>query len=259
MKIFGISPVKYEQNRLKIIRNLRIISGSFTAIAILPIIIYLMFWTGIINATSPFSDDIQQPVAKVNAKTATGTAFLVSPTKMLTARHVVEQLGVGKFVEVTFERLPNPITLSAKIIYIAPTNVQVDRSNPSASVPIEYFLTDFAVLELERPVEIVPLILGESDGIAPLDEVVLIGYPGGDYSITKGNINNDKFQNLDLFKLDATSNPGNSGGPCILKADNTVIGVLVGGSGPNVQGENISTKITSIKKALTKAKIDIDK
>jgi len=99
------------------------------------------------------------------------------------------------------------------------------------------------------------LVLGESDAVQNLDEVVLIGYPNGDYSITKGNINSDKYQGLNLFKLDATSNPGNSGGPCILKEDNTVIGILVGSSTTAQQGENIAVKISDVKKILAAAKI----
>jgi S1-C subfamily serine protease len=77
----------------------------------------------------------------------------------------------------------------------------------------------------------------------------------GDYSITKGNINSEKYQGVNLFKLDATSNPGNSGGPCILKDDNTVIGILVGSSATAQQGENVALKIDDVKKILKSANI----
>jgi len=133
-----------------------------------------------------------------------------------------------------------------RAVVTIPTNFK----SSGGQVPIEYFLTDIAVLEVPEISEIVPLELGESDEVNNLDEVILIGYPHGDYSITEGNINSKEFQGYDLFKLDAASNPGNSGGPCILKSDNTVIGILVGGSGPLYQGENVALKINVVKKIL---------
>jgi hypothetical protein len=39
-----------------------------------------------------------------------------------------------------------------------------------------------------------------------------------------------------------------TGGLCILKDDNTVIGILVGGSRPQYQGQNVALKINDIKK-----------
>jgi S1-C subfamily serine protease len=104
-----------------------------------------------------------------------------------------------------------------------------------------------------------PLVLGESDAVQNLDEVILIGFPNGDYSITKANINSDQYQGVNLFKLDAASNPGNSGGPCFLKDDNTVIGILVGGKQPGTQGENIALKINTVKDLLRKSGIDFSK
>jgi S1-C subfamily serine protease len=141
--------------------------------------------------------------------------------------------------------------MKAKIRYITPTDKQI----VNGEVDTEYFLTDMAVLEVSEISDIEPLVLGESSIVENLDEVILIGYPNGDYSITKGNINSQKYHDADLFKLDATSNPGNSGGPCILKNDNSVIGILVGGSSIAKQGENIALKIDDVKSILGKAGI----
>jgi S1-C subfamily serine protease len=253
MKAFGITPEEYEKNRLGLLRAVRTSSWFFVVVLLLPFVVGLLYQFGILNSASPFSDDIQQPVAKVITPQGVGTAFLVSPTKLLTAGHVVNGLKVGDNVELVFERLETPQTIQAKILYIAPNTVQV---KPDGSVPFEYFLNDFSVLELATPSEIPPLFLGESDAVNLLDEVILIGYPSADFSISKGNLNNDSFNGLNLFKLDATSNPGNSGGPCILKIDNTVIGVLVGGQ-QNSQGQNIAIKIADIQTKLKAAGIDI--
>jgi S1-C subfamily serine protease len=157
-------------------------------------------------------------------------------------------MAVDDEVELFFEHSQNQLQVKAKIKYITPT----DKPIVNGKVETEYFLTDMAVLEVSEINDIAPLILGESSTVINLDEVILIGYPNGDYSITKGNINSQKYQDVDLFKLDATSNPGNSGGPCILKIDNTVIGILVGGSTIAKQGENIALKIDDVKSILDK-------
>ncbi|PGH38328.1 MAG: hypothetical protein CRN43_15845, partial [Candidatus Nephrothrix sp. EaCA] len=159
---------------------------------------------------------------------------------------------VGDQVDLIFEHSKNKLQAKATVKYIAPSKVV---GSADGSVPIEYFLSDVAVLEVPEISDIEPLALGESETVKNLDEVILIGYPHGDYSITKGNINSDKYQGVNLFKLDAASNQGNSGGPCILKDDNTVIGILVGGNATAQQGENIALKIADVKNFLKEAKI----
>jgi S1-C subfamily serine protease len=208
-----------------------------------------LFYFGIISGRAAFGSEIQEPVAKVVTGSSLGTAFLINPTTLLTARHVVEKSQVGNQVDVFFERSKNQLQVKATIKYIAPASVQ----STGDVVPVEYFLSDIAVLEVAEISDIEPLILGESSAVQNLDEVILIGYPNGDYSITKGNINSDRYQGANLFKLDATSNPGNSGGPCILKDDNTVIGILVGSSAIAQQGENVALKIDDVKRILEKA------
>jgi S1-C subfamily serine protease len=218
---------------------------------ILPFFIYALFSFNVLKGKPIFSSDVQEPVAKVLTGTGVGTAFLINSTTLLTARHVVENKKVGDQIDLIFEHSKNQYRTKATIKYIAPTAVQSE----SGLVPGEYFLSDVAVLTVSEINDIEPLILGESESVQNLDEVILIGYPSGDYSITKGNINSNTYQGLNLFKLDATSNPGNSGGPCILKDDNAVIGILVGSSAIANQGENIALKIDDVKRILGNAKI----
>lgn len=248
----GITETIQENKRVSVLKKIRIVTVLFVVSILLPFLIYLLFNLGLITGKPAFNSDIQEPVAKVVASTGVGTAFLISPTILLTARHVVENNKVGDEVELFFEQSKSKLNIKAKIKYISPSSFQPINGQ----VPMDYFLTDVAVLEVAEITEIEPLQLGESDAVNNLDEVILIGYPNGDYSISKGNINSDKFQGFNLFKLDATSNPGNSGGPCILKNDNTVIGVLVGGSGSQYQGENVALKIDDIKKILQIANIN---
>jgi len=249
-----MTPISENQKEIirteKIKRKRQAISTAIP-VAFLPLLIYVLFYFGVIPNKPSFNSDIQEPVAKVVAKSGMGTAFLISPTTLLTARHVVDGMAVGDQVELFFEHSPNKLQVKAKIKFIAPTNRQIVNN----LVDTEYFLSDMAVLEVSEITDIVPLALGESSVVENLDEVILIGYPNGDYSITKGNINSKKYHDADLFKLDAASNPGNSGGPCILKNDYTVIGILVGGSSIAKQGENIAMKIDDVKKLLDKSGI----
>lgn len=247
----GITDHLQDQNRISIKRRIGVVSTVFLSSILLPFVVYALFHFSIVPSKAAFDADVQDPVAKVVTATGIGTAFLISSTILLTARHVVENNKVGDQVDLDFEQSKNKLQVKATIKYISPSLVH----SVAGTVPIEYFLTDIAVLEVSEINDIEPLVLGESDAVQNLDEVILIGYPNGDYSITKGNINSDKYQGLNLFKLDATSNPGNSGGPCILKDDNTVIGILVGGSGPGYQGENIALKITDVKKILNAANV----
>ncbi len=248
----GVTEYIHENNRVSILKKIRIVTALFILTILLPFIIYFLFYFGIVTGKGAFNSNIQEPVAKVIVRDGVGTAFLISPTTLLTARHVVENYKVGDQVDLIFEHSKNQFQTKAIIKFITPTT----QLTTNDAVPLDYFLSDVAILEIPEVNDITPLVLGESDAVVNLDEVILIGYPNGDYSITKGNINSNTYQGLNLFKLDAASNPGNSGGPCIRKDDNTVIGILVGGSLIAKQGENIAVKIDDVKKILEKAKIN---
>lgn len=249
--LLGITDNLQEKSRIAIKKSISVVTTIFLASVFLPFMVYALFQFNIVSDRPAFSLDIQEPVAKVVTSSGVGTAFLVNSTTLLTARHVVENNKIGDQVDLIFEHSKSQLQAKATIKYISPSAVH----SVAGTVPAEYFLSDVAVLEVSEITDIEPLILGESDAVQNLDEVILIGYPNGDYSITKGNINSAKYQGLNLFKLDASSNPGNSGGPCVLKDDNTVVGILVGGSGAGSQGENIALKINDVKRILKEAKI----
>lgn len=249
--LLGISENLQEDNKNKIKKQISVATTAFLMLMFLPLVLYALFHFNLVSSKSAFSADIQEPVAKVITSTGVGTAFLINPTTLLTARHVVEQGKIGDEVDLIFEQSKNKFQTKARIKYFSSSINQTSNGQVTA----DYFLNDVAVLEVTSITDIDPLVLGESEAVNNLDDVVLIGYPNGDYSITRGNINSTSFQGFNLFKLDASANPGNSGGPCILKEDNTVIGILVGGSGPGTQGENVALKINDVKKILQNAKI----
>ncbi|MBR9999773.1 MAG: trypsin-like peptidase domain-containing protein [Cyclobacteriaceae bacterium] len=242
----GITENQQEKKRVSAGSRIRLVTVLFSISLFMPFFIYSLFYFDLVRGRSSFDADLQQPVAKVVTSSGIGTAFMISPTILLTARHVLGNEQEGDEVELIFEQSDNQFRSRARIKYIAPTTQQP----ANGQVTLDYFLTDLAVLETDGIDGIEPLLLGESDAVVNLDEVILIGYPHGDYSITKGNINSGSFRGFDLFKLDASSNPGNSGGPCILGDDHTVIGILVGGSNPDLQGENVALKINQVKAIL---------
>jgi|GEM_PF-1038966 len=253
----GLTKESRDAGRERLRKLLKIAGSVFFIACLVPLLIWTLFRFSILHSAPVFSLDIQQPVAKVMTQQATGTAFLVSPTKLLTARHVLDGLKAGDKVQLLFDRASDAKTVTATVLYIAP---QGHGQAPAGSkVTLDYFLDDVAVLQVPAIDDIQPLELGASDIVSPMDDVILIGYPGGDYSITKGSINSDKFGDLDLFKLDAAANPGNSGGPCLLKEDHSVIGILVGGGGAGMQGENVAVKINQVKDILKKKGIDLAK
>ena len=253
----GLTKESRDTGRDRLRKLLKIAGVAFFFACLAPLLIGTLFRFSILHSTPVFSPDIQQPVAKVMTTQATGTAFLVSPTKLLTARHVLDGSKEGDKVQLLFDRTPDAKMVTATVLYIAP---QGHGQVPTGSkVTLDYFLDDVAVLEVPAITDIPPLELGASDAVSVLDEVILIGYPQGDYSITKGNINSDKYEDLDLFKLDAAANPGNSGGPCLLREDHTVIGILVGGGGAGTQGQNVAVKINQVKDLLKKKGIDLVK
>lgn len=251
--LLGITPNQKNENRRSARKSLSAATAFVTIALFLPLII-----SGAFHVVSPAPNygDIEAPVARVQVGSGTGSAFLVSANQMLTARHVVKELNVGDQLTVVFEQAETVFSREAKLDWKAPTTYQVTTEN---TAPIEYFLTDVALLTLTEPItEIEPLVLGISGEVNNLDEVILIGYPGGDYSISEGNINNTQHQNQELFKLDATSNAGNSGGPCLRKDDYTVIGILVGGpSNPKIDGENIAIKIDDVLNLMSQGGVGI--
>lgn len=258
MQTIGLTTEIKKHYQLRIKKLLQLPLVTFLVLTILPFIMYFAAFGGMLDSwTNGSTGELEAAVAKITVSSGLGTGFLVSSTKVITARHVVEGEPQGTEVNLVFEQVEPPITRTATIEWIAPTSHPV---NSDGTAPLEYFLSDVAILKLNDPInEIKPLYLGDSELVKNLDGIILVGYPSGDYSISEGNINNTQYQELKLFKLDATSNPGNSGGPAILKSDNTIIGILVGGpSNPLIDGENIALKINDALDLMAKDGISLD-
>ena len=173
-------------------------------------------------------------VALVYTPTGMGTAFKVSDSYLITARHVIEELEVGELVDLVFVKQNNKET-QAELYW------KYDKSDVNDS--FEY---DFALLKFTNPSETIdiPILnIGMSSSVGISDEVILIGYPNGEFMYTKGAIGDDEYSNLPMFKVDASAWPGSSGAPLLNADTKEVIGILVGGHSDEFQGINMACKI----------------
>lgn len=209
---------------------------------LLPLLVIVPFKLNWLTTGFNSSGDYKS-VAKILLADRTGSAFLISPTKLITAKHVIEDMEIGDEVNVVFEKSEPKIELVAKIIFMPNDDI------------------DFAILELDKPLtSLSPLPLGDDNGVNLNDEVTIVGYPNTWFSSAKSQIINNEFQeNLDLFLLSGGAWPGNSGGPIINSKTKEVIGVLILGGKDDLQGVVAGLKISKIKenKELLKSKINI--
>ena len=224
------------RNKVKQYRIAYLIVALFTiGIAILP---FRFGWLKS-AATEP-----QEAVAKlVREDGGMGTAFLISSTQMLTARHVVDGY-LGKQVELSFDQAKIPFTVKATVEFY-------DEKNSDKGT-LDYFESDVALLRVDEILQISPLELGNSDEFKT-GLVAVMGYGNDDWSEPDGKITSDSYHKYNtLYKLDASVNAGHSGSPILTKDNNQVIGIVVGKpnaiatlrtQGQILSGENVVLKI----------------
>jgi putative serine protease PepD len=142
---------------------------------------------------------------------AEGTGFEIDTKgNILTAEHVVDG---AKSIKVTFQ----------------------DGSTAKATLVGSDKSTDTGVIHVDVPAsQLHPLTLGKSSAVQPGQNVVAIGSPFGlDETMTAGIVSAtnrtitapNKFSITGAIQTDAAINHGNSGGPLIDVATNTVIGI----------------------------------
>ncbi|MGB3182101.1 MAG: serine protease [Cyclobacteriaceae bacterium] len=243
MILLGLSPGEKRayKDRVKK-RGKRLNIFLLIAILLLPVA-YLLFGAGWVPSAPRYNRDLEMPVAMVQTAEGIGTAFLYGETQLLTARHVVENMNVGDEVTLTFANANPAITTTARIAW-----KDSDSSSPG---DINYYLNDVARLELSQPTDLPEdfprLYLGDSDGIEPRTPVILIGYPDGNSSTTTGTVSNDQAMGADIFQLDVSAYPGNSGGPLITEDTEEVIGILIAGKTEEFQGINFAIKVNNVE------------
>jgi S1-C subfamily serine protease len=197
----------------------------------LPIIFFLPFKFDLIPSNVSSGSAIEATALVTIPSIGTGSAFLVSPTKLITARHVIESLNENDLVSIEFVKSNGKTKSEAKILF-----KPKDENN------------DYAVLELVKPInDINPLTIGDAGGIQINDEVTIIGYPAGIFSCAKAQVtNNELSENPSLFQMNGGAWSGNSGGPVVNKQSNDVIGVLIAGLEGKFKGMVYAIKINAL-------------
>lgn len=170
------------------------------------LILYLSFlvWLYFVPGSKIGNEKKLEAVALVSAGHSSGSAFLFDNKKglALTAAHVVT--GTNR-VSLFFKK----------------SNLNCD-----AEVLVRDDAHDIALLQVKKDFEAIsPLTLGDSDALGEGDQVKVVGYPLGEWSITDGTIT---MKTGEILRTNATTNPGNSGGPLIDK-DYTVMGIIIKG------------------------------
>jgi len=189
-----------------------------------------------------FCDGNMSPVALVITDNGTGSATYIGNNHMLTAAHVLSGLNCGDKCLIVFNSSDDENTKPVRVY----AEIEVLGNENSIN-------EDYALLHiLGDPSKLAKALnLGDATSAKTRDEVYAIGYPDGVYSATKGIISNAKggqSENNDIFMVDATCNPGNSGG-ALVNVNNQIIGVVIAKHITN-DNQAYAIKINKIKKDL---------
>jgi S1-C subfamily serine protease len=211
------------------LRYSRILVSGFWIIVILTVFLFSYvgwkyFHDKVLPTPPPSGDRAEYgAVAMVIAEKGQGSAFLLRDGYALTAEHVVKNQKSVRLHFVKFD-----IEVSAEVLTTHPKE-------------------DFALLRVEGEVsKITPLTLGDSDLIEEGEDLIVVGYPNGEWGVTKGTLS---LKSAERLKTDAATNPGNSGGPLIYIKENRVIGIIIA-TRPEAEGMHYAVPINRVKEIL---------
>lgn len=183
-----------------------------------------------LRAYTPEMDWEQPYNANTPTRAGTGTGFVVDGLPQ----------RKGKLAAVTaYHVVDRAVTIRATLYAEAS---DADAGRPYEARVIAYSIAlDVAVIEIDvaRPSWLTPLPTGKSDELMLMQEVRVVGFPMRDaYQITTGFVSG---RTPNRLQIDASVNPGASGGPLVSNAGR-VVGVVVSGLDPSAaQNVNFCT------------------
>jgi len=170
-------------------------------------------------------------VVKIETPNGVGSGVVVDIDRVLTAAHVAGD--VGNTVNILFK---DGTSQQASVVASGYSQWQSYLTGPG-QVQEGATRYDWALLQLSSQVDVgLIMLLGDSDAAQEMDEVIVIGYPGGgDHNVSKGIISG---KDPGEIRTDAPIDPGNSGGPMVAVEDKNIIGVIgIMVSVPNIGGQ----------------------
>ena len=199
---------------------------------------------------SPIAKHADKSVVTINTL---GEEVEASPFSRRRRSHVLKGLGTGFVVE------KDGVVLTNNHVIEGADQITVKLSDErefQARIVGRDASTDIAVLKIEAK-ELVPLSLGDSEGIEVGDWVVAIGNPFGlSHTVSAGIISAkgrtredvplDPSGYYDFLQTDASINPGNSGGP-LLNMKSEVVGINTAIRGGGAQGIGFAIPINMVK------------
>ncbi len=171
---------------------------------------------------------MQRGVVQIETATGFGSGFLVSETYVLTAAHVVRE--VGDRVSVVFD---DGRQVDGQVVASGYSEYQ-NYETGAQTVLEEATQHDWALVLLDASQDFAQALpLGESTIMTIGEQVWAMGYPGGGSSNTSGGVLSGRGE-YDL-RTDAPIDPGHSGGPLMADNQQAVVGILV--SVPRISGQ----------------------
>jgi S1-C subfamily serine protease len=187
-----------------------------------------------LTADNIYADVVKAVVQISDGKNIVGSGFIYDhENHVVTAQHVIR--GITEIYVIFYDGMVSPASIINSSRY-----------------------HDVALLELERPTTIGPLLMSDSKNVSVGDDVLVIGHPFGETnSLTVGVVSQvNRLENIgrerqeaqwvcNLIQFDAPVNPGNSGGP-LFNANGKVIGMVVARVNPYL-GKGMGLAVASNK------------
>jgi len=173
-----------------------------------------------------FASLVRVDITLDGAEQGHGSGFILSPTKIVTAKHVAEGVKEGQSLHVT-----GAAGMTRKVVKV--------------QLWPDY---DFAILTLATPMS-EPTVRLNCGSVEPLDTLSIVGYPlhftASVYQNTVVSYFYEQSEEVILLLTTGVALPGNSGGP-VFDQEGRVVGILIGEYLQRHEGSLYGTNVNRI-------------